>query len=75
MSQRFKFLNEEDFEKHLCEVKKEGDWLIFTCPECDYERRIHRFSGKMKVRQGAPNALHRGQYRPVGLDFSSLIAN
>lgn len=43
---------------HECNASKEGDWDVFRCPICkDYERRINRRTGEMKVSN--PSALIR----------------
>ena len=51
---------------HKCHVKKEGDWLIFTCSKCPgYERRINMVTRQMKLHdpfQGKYS--HSGSYSP-----------
>lgn len=66
MSKSFEFQGAEAFEQHHCDAIREGEWLIFRCPECDYERRFNRNTGEMKVRQGPEHVLHEGQYMPFG---------
>lgn len=75
MSNYLEFQGKEEFERHVCHGKREGDWLIFSCPHCSYERRFNRATGEMKVRHGLPTALHSGQHLPVGIDFNTLNAN
>lgn len=47
---------------HECESRREGDWLIFSCPHCpDYQRKYHLVSGEMQVRPGQdPTIQHHG---------------
>jgi RNase P subunit RPR2 len=49
-------------ERHVCEVEKNGDWVIYTCPNCDYVRRFNPKTGDMKVERGNELALHSGEY-------------
>ena len=43
---------------HECTASREGDWDVYRCPICkDYERRINRLTGEMKVSN--PNAHFR----------------
>ena len=75
MENQFNFLPGEEFEQHTCEAARVGEWLIFKCPNCAYERRFNRSTGKMEVQPGDPDAMHEGQYVPVGIDFSTINAN
>lgn len=75
MSYKIDIRQRDEFEKHVCEGSSEGDWIIYRCTQCDYERRFHRRTGAMEVREGDPGVLHGGQFRPGGIDFSQLNAN
>ena len=75
MSKSFSFLGADEFEQHSCKAIREGEWLVFKCPQCAYERRFNNSTGEMEVQKGNPGAMHQGQYLPVGIDFSALSAN
>ncbi len=75
MSSSFNFLGPEEFEQHTCLAVREGEWLVFKCPDCAYERRFNNKTGEIKVQHGAPDALHQGQYQPVGIDFRNISVN
>lgn len=58
--------NPSSEEQHACIGHKEGDWIIFTCPQCKgYERRINWKTGEMKSRVGDNPVLHTGFHAPV----------
>ncbi len=75
MENQISFLPGDEFEQHTCEATREGEWLVFKCPLCNYLRRFNRNTGKMEVQPGAPDAMHQGQYKPVGIDFSTINVN
>ncbi len=49
---------------HECNSHKEGDWMIFICPHCDYVRQINYKTGKMKTSGGDDNIIHHGVQAP-----------
>ena len=55
---------------HTCEGKREGDWIVFTCPHCpEYENRINFRTKERKGRPAAdPDVLHNGTFVPTGLE-------
>jgi hypothetical protein len=64
--------------RHRCQVRREGDWAVFTCPLCDsYERKINLVDGQMITHIGHsdPFTLHEGFYVPVGLNQTHSLAN
>lgn len=74
MSMKIKSL---DFghEKHSCTSERKGDWIIFTCPECDYVRKLNFKTSEMKVTGGTMTALHSGFHVPVGIQPETLNMN
>lgn len=55
---------------HTCESRREGDWIIFTCPHCsEYE---NRFNIRTEERISHPaydsSIFHQGSFVPVGLE-------
>ncbi|MCB0559947.1 MAG: hypothetical protein H6573_05550 [Lewinellaceae bacterium] len=75
MSMNFEF-HSEGFEKHSCQGRREGEWLIFECPECSYVRKWNPESNEMNlIDSGDENALHSGMFEPVGLQMSKLNPN
>ena len=66
----------EGFDRHTCTARKEGDWIVFECPECGYVRKMHRKTNEIKlVNRGDKNALHSGSYKPVGLQPEQINLN
>lgn len=63
------------FEKHECSSKKEGDWIIFSCTQCDYVRRFNWKTREVKVENGNLLVLHKGSHVPVGLDSALTTLN
>jgi hypothetical protein len=59
--------------RHTCLGRQEGEWVVFTCPECKgFERRINFHTGKMTTRQGEnPEVLHVGDFQPAEWDMDS----
>jgi hypothetical protein len=57
--------------KHQCQSKQEGEWVVFRCPHCpDYERRIHSTTGKMTTKSNPDNLfLHTGNHIPPNLEM------
>lgn len=52
---------EEGPMHHKCIASKEGDWDVFRCPICkDYERRINRRTGEMRVSNQSATIRHSG---------------
>jgi len=66
----------KDDAVHQCNSKREGDWLIFTCPACPtYERRLNVQTQEMRIKEGKdPFLRHTGSFVPVGLEgnYSTL---
>jgi len=54
-----------DFEHHHCQATRDGDWIIFRCPQCrDYERRLNWRTGETKARNVSATIDHNGSYFP-----------
>jgi len=50
---------------HTCDSYRDGDWIVYTCPRCDYELRKQWRTGKLIVRNAKVNIRHRGTYFPT----------
>ncbi len=50
---------------HECQSTRNGDWIVYTCPECDYEMRENWRTGKMMVRNAKADIHHSGSYFPL----------
>ncbi len=74
---RLEFGREATDLHHHCDVRREGDWLIFTCPKCsDYYRAFNMRTGEMKVQYGTdPAILHHNSYTAPGWDTDSYQPN
>ena len=64
-------------EKHECDSRKEGDWIIYTCchPDCDYDRRFNVVTKKMEFHGTYSEIIHRGQFQATGLQLENLSSN
>lgn len=70
------YFRSEGLERHVCTSKKKGDWIFFSCSECDYLRKMNPFTNEIKLlNPGDENALHQGMHAPVGLQAEKLNPN
>ena len=61
---------------HICHGRREGDWIVYSCPECDYEMREHWETGEMQVRNVKMDIRHSGSYTsPELLNFADSLLN
>ena len=66
----------ENVVKHTCKGRREGDWLIFECPQCSYVRVWNTSTNEMRVTDfGDENVLHNGRHEPVGLQTDKYNPN
>lgn len=72
---KFIDFNSTEWEKHECHSTREGDWIVFECPQCDYTRRMNWKTGEMKVSGGEMQVLHSGTHLPTGMDADLLHSN
>ena len=47
---------------HQCTGYRDGEWIVYTCPKCDYEMREHSTTGEMKVKNVKMEIRHSGSY-------------
>ncbi|MBK6931288.1 MAG: hypothetical protein IPH12_10645 [Saprospirales bacterium] len=73
----FNFDTSGDTPKHTCTARRDGVWVVFSCPLCPgFERRMNIQTGVMRVKPGAhPQVLHQGSFTPVGLENSYSLLN
>lgn len=65
MGIKIEFGDPSDVPEHECDVKREGDWMVFTCPKCpEYERRINGRTHEMSVKKSYALVNHSGTYDP-----------
>ncbi len=59
-----------DHVSHECDSFREGEWIIFHCPQCPmYERRINRRTGEMEIRHAENEMVrHFGRHEPQRFD-------
>ncbi len=69
--------NGEEFESHQCDAYRDGDWIVFLCPQCEgYERRLNWRTGEMKVRDDKNMYIrHSGEYFPEDLGYAFSCPN
>ncbi|RMH75836.1 MAG: hypothetical protein D6681_21995 [Calditrichaeota bacterium] len=61
---------------HECDAHREGDWIVFRCPQCpDYERRLNWRTGEMEVKNNPPDINHTGSYFPHELAEAFINTN
>ncbi len=61
---------------HNCTSTRDGDWITFRCPKCNYCRKLNYRTQEMKlIREGDQSVLHRGMHQPVGLQPEKLHSN
>jgi len=46
--------------QHECQGRREGGWIVYSCPNCDYEMRKNPLSGELIVRNMKPSVRHYG---------------
>lgn len=70
-------LNDQEREFHTCESRREGNWLVFTCPQCiEYETRFNIQTGERISHPIAdPTIFHQGTHIPVGLEGEHVHSN
>jgi hypothetical protein len=52
-------------QSHHCEAHREGDWIVFTCPECDYQLKDNLVTGEMQIANAKRDIAHSGEYLPL----------
>jgi len=72
--QHFEFYSPPE-EKHQCIGHQKGDWIIFTCPECSYQRHFNWQTGEMRVFNETLQVAHSGFHAPVQPDVNASGAN
>lgn len=53
-------------ESHICTSRRDGDWIIHACDECDYELRDNWRTGELIVNNAKTTVNHSGSYSPFG---------
>ena len=55
-------------EKHACQSRLEGNWIIWTCPHCpDYERKLNWRTGETKSKKSPSHPEHYGMNLTHGI--------
>jgi len=49
-------------EHHICTAARAGQWVIYSCPECNYELRENWETGEISVKNASPHIRHSGSY-------------
>ena len=63
--QKFNLSENLDRKRHVCQSYREGDLIIFICPDCDYIRQINFKTKKMESVGGAIDVIHEGMHQPI----------
>ncbi len=49
---------------HECQGFRQGEWIIYRCPQCNYEMRDNWRTGELKVNNPKHDIRHSGNYFP-----------
>lgn len=60
-------------ERHTCDSTRDGDWIIYTCPRCNYELRENWRNGQVIIRNAKRNVNHTGRYAPA--EYQDIYTN
>ncbi len=63
----------EEYERHICESYRHGDWIVHHCPLCNYELRENWRTGEISVRNPKLKIKHSGSYFPT--EYQSIFEN
>lgn len=55
----------QPYEQHRCDARREGDWIIYTCPQCDYQMKDNLVTGEMQIENAKRDVAHSGEYLPL----------
>lgn len=61
------------YERHICESYRNGDWIIYSCPRCNYQMRENWRTGEMTVRNPKLDIKHSGSYFPS--EYQDIFEN
>ncbi|MCK6621528.1 MAG: hypothetical protein HUU32_00220 [Calditrichaceae bacterium] len=50
--------------RHQCRAHRQGDWVVHTCPECDYQLWDNLRTGETKIFNSKADINHSGSYFP-----------
>lgn len=72
-SQALSFQQPAPHSTHTCDSRREGEWVIWTCAECEsYERHMNLRTGEMWSQANHPEILHTGLHLPVGVSPKNM---
>ena len=58
---------------HQCNATRNGDWIIYRCPKCNYELRENWRTGDIKISNPQPKVKHSGAYYPI--EYQDVYGN
>ena len=59
------FENNDQNVHHVCNASRDGDWIVYQCPKCDYVRREHIETDESVVENIKAHIHHSGFYVPL----------
>jgi hypothetical protein len=59
---RLKFGDNHQQTRHECRAVREGDWIVYYCPKCDYVRKEHIETRECVVKNMKIDIQHSGFY-------------
>ena len=71
---KLEFESAPGVEQHQCVSIRQGEWVIYRCPQCDYEMRENWQTGEVRVFNAKRRVRHSGGYTPVDFrpEYESL---
>jgi hypothetical protein len=57
-------------QQHHCQAHRKGEWLIYTCPRCDYELWDNVQTGETRVLNSKEDINHSGSYFPPAYQYA-----
>ena len=62
-------------ERHACIGTLKEGWIIYACPDCDYELWDHWQTGEIKIFNPKQHVQHSGSYFPLEYEQAILRTN
>lgn len=50
---------------------RQGDWIIYRCPQCDYEMHRNITSQQLVIKNATSEVAHSGTYQPFKVEWAN----
>lgn len=71
----YDFTPPDSVPHHICRSRRDGNWIVYTCPRCDYEMRENWKTGEMRVTNVKMDIRHSGAYTSPELRLDAGTLN